>query len=32
MRLIYALPDGDLPKEFKTKDKQLLFVMKSVKK
>ena len=32
VRLIYALPDGDLPKEFMTKDKQLLFVMKSVKK
>jgi len=28
LRLIYALPGGDMPKEFKTKDKQLMFVMK----
>ena len=31
VRIIYALPGGDLPTEFRTKDKQLLFVMKKVK-
>ena len=29
VRLIYALPGGPEPTEFKTKDKQLLFVMKN---
>jgi uncharacterized protein (TIGR03067 family) len=29
IRLIYALPGGQEPTEFKTKEKQLLFVMKS---
>jgi uncharacterized protein (TIGR03067 family) len=28
VRLIYALPGGGTPTEFKTRDKQLLFVMK----
>ena len=28
VRLIYALPTGEIPKEFKTKEKQLMFVMK----
>ncbi|APW61489.1 hypothetical protein [Paludisphaera borealis] len=28
VRLIYALPGGEIPREFKTKDKQLLFVLK----
>lgn len=32
LRLIYALPGGDLPTDFKTKEKQLLFVMKPVSK
>ena len=32
VRLIYALPDGNVPTEFKTKGKQLMFVMKSAKK
>jgi uncharacterized protein (TIGR03067 family) len=31
VRLIYALPTGELPKEFKTKEKQLMFVMKKEK-
>ena len=30
VRLIYALPGGDLPTRFATKPKQLLFVMKSL--
>ncbi len=29
VRLIYALPGGDEPTEFKTKEKQLMFVMKT---
>ena len=28
VRLIYALPTGEIPKEFKTKEKQLMFVLK----
>ena len=28
VRLIYALPGADAPREFKTKDKQLMFVLK----
>jgi uncharacterized protein (TIGR03067 family) len=32
LRLIYALPGGTMPKEFKTQEKQLLFVMKPVSK
>jgi len=32
LRLIYALPGGEQPTDFKTKDKQLLFVMKPVRK
>jgi len=28
VRLIYALPGAEVPKEFKTRDKQLMFVMK----
>ena len=32
VRLIYALPGGDMPTDFKTKDKQLMFVMKNMKK
>ncbi len=28
MRLIYALPTGEIPSAFKTKEKQLMFVMK----
>ena len=28
IRLIYALPTGEIPTEFKTKDKQLMFVLK----
>ena len=28
VRLVYALPTGELPSEFKTKEKQLMFVMK----
>jgi uncharacterized protein (TIGR03067 family) len=32
VRLIYALPGGQTPTEFKTKDKQLMFVMKNMKK
>jgi uncharacterized protein (TIGR03067 family) len=31
IRLIYALPRGETPKNFKTKERQLLFVMKSLK-
>jgi len=30
VRLIYALPGGDLPTRFATKPKQLMFVMKSL--
>jgi len=30
VRLIYALPGGQAPAEFKTKDKQLMFVLKNV--
>src|SRR5262249_18517266 len=32
VRLIYALPGGEMPTTFKTKDKQLMFVMKRAKK
>jgi hypothetical protein len=28
VRLVYALPEGEIPTEFKTKEKQLMFVMK----
>jgi uncharacterized protein (TIGR03067 family) len=28
VRLIYALPTGEIPKEFKTREKQLMFVLK----
>jgi hypothetical protein len=28
VRLIYALPTGEIPTEFKTKEKQLMFVLK----
>ena len=28
VRLVYALPTGETPTEFKTKEKQLMFVMK----
>jgi uncharacterized protein (TIGR03067 family) len=28
VRLVYALPTGEIPSEFKTKEKQLMFVMK----
>jgi uncharacterized protein (TIGR03067 family) len=28
VRLVYALPTGEIPTEFKTKEKQLMFVMK----
>jgi uncharacterized protein (TIGR03067 family) len=31
LRLIYALPGGETPTEFKTRDKQLMFVMKPTK-
>jgi uncharacterized protein (TIGR03067 family) len=31
VRLIYALPTGEVPTEFKTKQKQLMFVMKKSK-
>ncbi|MCA1686565.1 MAG: TIGR03067 domain-containing protein [Planctomycetia bacterium] len=31
VRLIYALPGGQPPTDFKTKEKQLMFVMKPVK-
>jgi len=29
VKLIYALPGGEMPTEFKTKEKQLMFVMKN---
>jgi len=32
VRLIYALPGGEMPTDFKTGEKQLMFVMKNVKK
>jgi uncharacterized protein (TIGR03067 family) len=32
VRLIYAIPGGETPTEFKTKDKQLMFEMKNIKK
>jgi uncharacterized protein (TIGR03067 family) len=32
VRLVYALPGGETPKEFKTRANQLLFVMNAVKK
>jgi len=32
LRLIYALPGGEMPNDFKSKDKQVLIVMKSVAK
>ena len=32
VRLIYALPGGEVPTEFKTKQKQLMFVLKNEKK
>jgi hypothetical protein len=28
VRLIYSLPTGEIPQEFKTKEKQLMFNMK----
>jgi uncharacterized protein (TIGR03067 family) len=31
VRLVYALPTGEIPTEFKTKEKQLMFVMKREK-
>ena len=31
VRLIYALPTGEIPTEFKTKEKQLMFVLKKEK-
>ena len=31
VRLIYALPDGQTPTEFKTGEKQLMFVMKVIR-
>lgn len=31
LRLIYALPTGEIPTGFKTKEKQLMFVMKRAK-
>lgn len=31
LRLIYALPTGEIPVAFKTKEKQLMFVMKKQK-
>ena len=31
VRLIYALPTGEVPATFKTKEKQLMFVMKKTK-
>jgi uncharacterized protein (TIGR03067 family) len=31
VRLVYALPTGETPTEFKTKEKQLMFVMKKEK-
>jgi uncharacterized protein (TIGR03067 family) len=32
VKLIYALPGGAQPKDFKTKDKQMLFVMRPLKR
>ena len=32
VKLIYALPGGEMPTEFKTKEKQLMFVMKNERK
>ena len=32
IRLIYALPGGEEPTEFGTKEKQLMFVMKNTSK
>ena len=32
VKLIYALPGGEVPTEFKTKQKQLMFVLKNEKK
>ena len=32
VRIIYALPGGEVPTEFKTKQKQLMFVLKNEKK
>ena len=32
VRLIYALPGGEIPTEFKTKERQLMFEMKNVNK
>ncbi len=32
VKLIYALPGGEMPTEFKTKEKQLMFVMKNENK
>jgi uncharacterized protein (TIGR03067 family) len=32
VRLVYALPGGEMPKDFTTKDKQLLFVLKATNK
>ena len=29
VHLIYALPTGEIPSEFKTREKQLMFVMKA---
>jgi uncharacterized protein (TIGR03067 family) len=31
VKLIYALPGGEVPTDFKTKDKQLMFVLKKAK-
>ena len=32
VKLIYALPGGETPTEFKTKEKQLMFVLKNERK
>ena len=32
VKLIYAVPGGDMPTEFKTKEKQLMFIMKNENK
>ncbi len=32
VKLIYAIPGGEMPTEFKTKEKQLMFVMKNERK
>ncbi len=32
VKLIYAVPGGEMPTEFKTKEKQLMFIMKNEKK